>query len=264
MDDLAFDAAMVASWFTDQPQGGYLLVSVGDATTATWMPDIGRIVRRCYITDDAISANARRVNLSPNEIIAARLPNPGPVMSGDFGEILTYLYQSARLPARAVIGVKKWRLKQDRTKPAPYSDVVHFVVPHWPRSSPDDALYCAEVKAKATAGTSAPIADAIRDSEKDRVSRLTKTLLWLHERARTEDLGDPTLELIERFCNPSDHPLPRRVFRAVAVLCGSVSTAELGDVPGELPAHVSLVVIVVPELQGVYTAVFEAAKQGAS
>ncbi|MBM4291364.1 MAG: DUF1837 domain-containing protein, partial [Deltaproteobacteria bacterium] len=95
---------------------------------------------------------------------------PGATMAGDFGEILVYLYQSVReLPVEA-LGVKKWRLKQDRTKPAPHSDVVHFVLPSWPMPSDKDVLLCSEVKTKSTDGDSTPIQSAIADSEKDRKS----------------------------------------------------------------------------------------------
>ena len=77
-------------------------------------------------------------------------------MAGDFGEILVFLYHAAEEHPMAVIGPKKWRLKQDRTKPTPYLDVVHFVVPTWPDSSEHDCLVCSEVKTKSTAGSRLP------------------------------------------------------------------------------------------------------------
>ena len=81
-------------------------------------------------------------------------------MAGDFGEILVMLYHAALEQPTEILGPKKWRLKQDRTKPAPYSDVVHFVVPSWPQSSDQDRILCSEVKTKSTAGNSvlAPVA----------------------------------------------------------------------------------------------------------
>lgn len=118
-------------------------------------------------------------------------------MSGDFGEILVYLYQAAKEHPVEAIGPKKWRLKQDRTKPSPHSDVVHYVLPSWPTPSAQDVILCAEVKTKATAGKTAPIKEAIEGCENDRTGRLARTLVWLRERALTEDLGD--IELIARM-----------------------------------------------------------------
>jgi hypothetical protein len=193
------------------------------------------------------------------DIIAARLPDPGAVMSGDFGEIVAYLYQSAVFAP--VIGVKKWRLKQDRRKPAPHSDVVHFVTPDWPAASPNDRVICSEVKAKATHGKSQPIVEAIRDMEKDVVSRLARTLAWLRERALTEELGDVTLALLERFLNASEYPLAIRHFRAVAVLSDFLASDELLTVPQTLPPDRTVVVIVIPTLQDAYTTLFQSALQ---
>jgi helicase len=46
------------------------------------------------------------------------------------------------------------------------------MLPHWPVPSTDDSLVCAEVKAKATPGSWAPLGAAITGMNKDRTSRL--------------------------------------------------------------------------------------------
>jgi hypothetical protein len=195
------------------------------------------------------------------EIIAARLPDAGATMAGDFGEILVYFYQATKeLPARA-FGPKKWRLKQDRTKPSPHSDVVHFVLPSWPTPSANDLLLCSEVKTKSTNGKSTPIKDAIADSAKDRTSRLARTLVWLRERALLEPLGDVEIAQLDRFINTTDHPAATKRFRAVAVVCSSLIDAELKDAPNVAAPEYTVVVISVPELHQTYTSVFDAAKK---
>ena len=130
------------------------------------------------------------------QIIRSKLPEAGATMAGDFGEILVYIYQATKALPKATIGPKKWRLKQDRTKPAPYSDVIHFILPNWPQASAQDEILCAEVKMKATNGDSTPIQDAIRDCAKDRTSRLSKTLEWLKARALGETLGKSRLLIL--------------------------------------------------------------------
>jgi hypothetical protein len=180
-------------------------------------------------------------------------------MAGDFGEILVLIHLANEAAPSVAYGPLKWRLKQDRTKPAPHSDVIVFVLPDWPRSSGGDVLHCAEVKTKATDGRSEPILDALRDSAKDRTSRLARTLVWLRERALLEDLAGAELPMVERFINASDHPPADRQFHAVAVLTKTVEVTELANVPTTLPGETTLRVLVVPDMKSAYEAVFEAA-----
>lgn len=185
-------------------------------------------------------------------------------MAGDFGEILVYLYQASKEHPAEAVGAKKWRLKQDRTKPAPFSDVVHFVLPTWPTASKDDVVICSEVKTKATNGSSSPIKAAIEDSAKDRISRLARTLVWLRERAILADLGGVDLARLDRFIRATDYPPTRKHFRAVAVVCESLLAGELPDAPTATPSDYTVVVIAVPELYKIYSSVFEAARLSAS
>lgn len=259
MRDLGVDIAAIAPWFADEHQSPYVLVRVPDEHVAAWADVLGVPVRRCYIDDALLDERARGTGRAKSELVAAKLPDRGSTMAGDFGEILVFLYHAAAEPGVELIGPKKWRLKQDRTKPAPYSDVVHFVLPSWPQSSTDDRILCSEVKTKSTDGESTPISSAIADCEKDRTSRLAKTLVWLKERALHEDLGTTTLAHLERFTKATDHPEAQKQFRAVAVVCASLVDAELADAPDEEPTDHTVVVIAVPNLKQRYEEVFDAA-----
>lgn len=259
VDDLGFDFRRAAPWFPHVKEAPYVLVRVSDEHANAWADALGLAVRRCYVSDALIETRAKELGVAKGEVIASKLPDPGATMAGDFGEILVYVYQAA-LHAGAAIGPKRWRLKQDRTKPAPLTDVVQFVLPSWPLSTEDDVLLCSEVKAKSTDGGSAPIRTAIQDCLKDRTSRLARTLEWLRERAIGESLGDITLPQIERFINNIDHPEATKVFRAVAVVCQSLVDDELAaDAPAEPSPDYSVVVIAVPDLKKIYSAVFAAA-----
>ena len=218
-------------------------------------------VRRCYIADSLLSGRSVACNVSQRDIIAAKLPDAGSTMAGDFGEILIYLYQGTREHASVPIGATKWRLKQDRTKPAPYSDVVHFVLPSWPKTSAEDVILCAEVKTKSTDGASTPIESAIADSLKDRTSRLARTLVWLRERALTDDIGDVQIEHLDRFLNATDHPAAQKRFHAVAVVSADLVAAELESAPLKASTEYTVAVVSVPQLQTVYTSVFAAARE---
>ena len=116
----------------DEP---YVLIEVSEDHVRIWVDALKILLRRCYITDALLEKRAAQLGISKAEILAAKLPDPGATMAGDFGEILVYLYQAAKEYPQVAVGPKKWRLKQDRTKPAPHSDVVQFVLPSWPTPS---------------------------------------------------------------------------------------------------------------------------------
>lgn len=260
-DDLGVDATLAAQWFPHELEQPYILVRVSEEHAKSWADILGLAVRRCYVSDSLVIEKALEHNVAKAEIIAARLPDPGATMAGDFGEILVYFYQGAKeLPLQAV-GPKKWRLKQDRTKPAPHSDVVHFVLPSWPTSSENDVLLCSEVKTKSTDGDSTPIRSAIDDSAKDRTSRLARTLVWLKERALLEPLGDVQIAHLDRFIKATDHPPATKRFRAVAVVCQTLLDEELKSAPTTASPEYTVVVIGVPDLKSTYSAVFDAAKK---
>jgi hypothetical protein len=261
MRDLGLEVQRLVSWFPHEREAPYVLVRVSDEHAKAWAGALGLAVRRCYVTDAVLEQSAARNNVPPSTIVAAKLPDAGATMAGDFGEILVYLYQAAREHPREALGATKWRLKQDRTKPAPHSDVVHFVLPSWPMPSADDLVLCSEVKTKSTDGASTPIKSAIDDSAKDRTSRLTRTLVWLRERALTEDLGDIQLVHLERFINAAEFPPAQKRFRAVAVVCAGLIDNELVAAPAEQHTDYEVVVISIPELRVIYSAVFEAALQ---
>ncbi len=260
MDELGIDFLEVAPWFAHSQDLPYVLVRVSPESVAQLASRIGEPLRRCYISDSELNAAAQHHNLPPAEILRSRLPDAGATMSGDFGEVLGYFYQAARELPSVAIGPKKWRLKQDRTKPAPKSDVVHFVMPNRPDPSDQDAILCAEVKAKATRGSTAPIADAIADCEKDRTSRLASTLVWLRDRALTTDLGDVDVPLLNRFISAIDHPEVSKRYRAIAVICDGLLEDELVAAPDVADPQFTLVVIGVPNLHSTYSAAFAAAQ----
>jgi hypothetical protein len=260
MIDLGVDVASILPWFQREQEFPFVLIRVSAEHASHWADVLYPALRRCYVADDALEQNAQRTGRPKTELLAASFPDPGSTMAGDFGEILVYLYHAAQQYPAAIIGPKKWRLKQDRTKPAPYSDVIHLIVPSWPQATENDSLLCSEVKTKSTNGGSSPITAAIADCEKDRTSRLAKTLVWLRERALGEDLGSITIAHLDRFINATDYPPAKKNFQAVAVICSSLTNNELLDAPEETPSNCTVVVISVPDLKQLYEAVFNAAR----
>ena len=259
MHELGIEPSAIKPWFLSNCDSTYVLVRVESRHTAYWNSVLAAPLRRCYVDDRLLAERAPAGGTSIAEIVAAKLPDKGSTMAGDFGEILAYFYQAVRALPDTAIGPKKWRLKQDRRQPAPYSDVIHFVVPSWPDASADDQLLCSEVKTKSTSSSFDPISAALAGSDKDQLDRLDNTLLWLRERALTEDLGPVTLHHLNRFIERTDHPPVQTHFRAVAVVCTSVETKVLADAAEAPQRDAELVVITVPELKTQYESVFDAA-----
>ena len=269
MNELGLDTEVTAQWFPHETEQPYLLIRVTAEHANAFSNLLGSAVRRCYLADDVLLSRSHTLaqelpgpyQQRQREIIASAIPNAGSVMSGDFGEILGYIVQACEAYPDVAFGPKKWRLKQNRVHASQGSDLVQFILPMWPEASDNDSILCAEVKTKATNGASIPIQEAIEGCAKDRTSRLTKTLLWLRERAILEDLGAIQLAHLQRFINTTDYPPALRRFRALAVICNSIVDDELITIPAIIPNEFSLVIIAVPNLQAVYTAVFDAVSQ---
>jgi hypothetical protein len=258
MNELGLSTDLSIEWFDATQSLPYTIARVSDKTARQWVANLYAAVRRSYLPDSAIVESATRNSISDSVVIASKLPDPGSVMAGDFGEILAYIYHATVERSVVPLGPKKWRLKQDRLKPAPYSDVVMFCLPTWPTPSDRDAILCSEVKTKSTDTSFDPVNAAIDGSRLDRTSRLARTLVWLRERATTENLGSIGLAHLNRFIDATEHPPAARRYMAVVVICSSLIAEELRDI--EIPNDCSLIVLEIPNLKDTYTAVFEAAK----
>jgi hypothetical protein len=256
---LRLDAEEIVTWFTVESTDPFIVARMAAEDAAQLPGRIANAVRLCYVDDAALTARATETGQPLLDLVAAKLPDAGSTMAGDFGEILGYAYLAASKHPAVAEGPLKWRLKQDRTKPVPQSDVLLYVLPSWPTASEQDLLMCAEVKTKSTPGHSTPIPDALRDSEKDRTSRLARTLQWLRERSLHENIDGIDLAVLDRFGHASDYPPAIKEFIALAVLSDALAAAELAALPADVPRESRLVVLVVSDLAATYSLVFAAA-----
>lgn len=259
MLELELDFEAFAEVFSTTQNTPFTVIEIDVEQAAMLADRLGVPVRRCYISDPTLRVRVAETSVSARLIVGSKLPDRGSTMAGDFGEILAALFHAASEHPGVVLDPKKWRLKQDRTKPAPGSDVVQMILPHWPAASTDDRIICAEVKTKSTPGGSTPIESAIADSKKDSSRRFVKTLNWLKERAIDTGFSTVSIEQLDRFIHPVDHPEATRDFRAVAVICASLVADELVGVVPPPPNERALIVISVPDLKVNYERVFDAA-----
>lgn len=226
------------------------------AESKKWAQILGVPARRCYISDDALKARADAVKVSGSRVAAAKIPDPGSVMSGDFGELITAFYFAARSLPSVAIDPIRWRYKADRKKAAPFSDVVQMILPSWPMATADDRIVCAEVKAKATKSTFDPIEKAGNGSADDRGGRLVNTLEWLKDKALADGSDFVEIAQLDRFIQAVDHPQVSWEFCAVAVIDSDFVDDEIAKGTAPDPRKCTLVIISVPELKNRYTELF--------
>lgn len=259
MQELEVEFGAFAQVFSSSRSAPFAVIEIDTEQAGAFADRLSVPLRRCYISDATLRTRVEETSVSARSIVGSKLPDRGSTMAGDFGEILTALFHAAREHPGVVLDPKKWQLKQDRTKPAPGSDVVQMILPHWPLASADDRIICAEVKTKSTSGASMPIASAIADSAKDSSRRFVKTLNWLKERALDTGFSTVSIEQLDRFIHPIDHPEATREFRAVAVICASLVADELVGVVAPPADERALIVISVPDLKENYERVYDAA-----
>jgi hypothetical protein len=255
---LGLDLEAFAASFIEVSNTPFLVVRAEAAETENWAELLGVPARRCYIADDKLVERAAATNVGGPAIAAAKIPDPGSVMSGDFGEILTAFFFAARMLPAVSIDPVRWRYKADRKKAAPYSDVVQMVLPAWPESSAQDRIVCAEVKAKATRSSFHPIEAAGIGSASDRGGRLVNTLEWLKDKALTEGSDVVEIAQLDRFIQAVDHPAASREFCAVAVIDSKFVDDEIAKGTAPDAAECALIVISVPELKARYSELFDA------
>lgn len=252
MEDLGLDLDEMSMLFVETAGERHLLVEVSPESVEDWVARLGVPVRRCYFSDKHLDARVA-AGTDPTALASAYVPDDPSVMSGDFGEMLAAFYLASRDPE--AIDPLKWRFKNDRNQSAPKSDVVRFSLPTWPVASAADSIECAEVKSKASRGSSKPIASAIADSATDRDGRLDKTLNWFKELALKGELSQLTVEQLERFIAPTDHGPYSKHFKAIAVIDAKYVAKQTESVP-EVPEQCALIVLSVTDLKQIYTAAY--------
>jgi len=213
----------------------------------------------CYIAKTNLQKRVKTTGLSAAQIFANKLPDPGNVMSGDFGEIVTMFFLSDERPEEAK-PIRKWRYKQDRRKTAPHSDVIILYRKSPDNPERDDYVICAEAKQKATASkTYFPIQKAVESLSEDSTGRLARALSWLREKAIDHE-RTPDIAFLDRFT------IDLRVeyakyFKAVAIVDRKLLDDELTrklDLPTQ-DASFEVVVLGIGDLQRLYESVFSRA-----
>lgn len=256
MQELSLDLENLQTYFHTTEEGGVQVVRLTSEDLANFIDVLPGAFRKLYISDAELVDLGDGSSDPLTSFVLDVLPGPGPTMSGDFAEMLTAIALAAMEHPVDVVELKKWRYKADRRKPAPYADVVQFVLPHWPAPSADDRLVCVEVKSKALKKKSwSPIEQALIGSKTDQDGRLGLTLQWLREKSR-RDKNTLATEQVERFLHAAKHPPAAHQYKAVAVISSKLVAEELAKERETSLPETTVIVIGVPDLKVTYTHVY--------
>jgi hypothetical protein len=211
----------------------------------------------CYITQATLRDRVKVTGHAAGFHLGNKLPDPGSVMSGDFGEILTLFFLGSERNEKVEL-IKKWLYKQDRKKPAPHSDVLIVYREFSDRASVNDFVISAESKQKATKTAFDPITAAVVGLKQDQTGRLARTLAWLREKAIDHGAKEE-VSLIERFTHQLSVTY-RKHYKAVAIVDRGLLDGELARQPAATTdGSFEIVVLGIKDLKEFYEQVFSRA-----
>jgi len=249
---------MISGYFTEDRVTystiGIVLYVFDDSKTTSFVKECLIPFRRAYISDEKLDRIEAKKKSPRKDIINRRLPAPGDVMSGDFGEILTYYMATEIWSPDVDYKPMKWQFKDDPKKASPKTDVVLFQLAN-DVSHPDtnDKLITYEAKAHATPITGTykkhkqkqavtlkdgrdccTLLDAVFDADKDRASRAAESIIYLKNKAEDNE-DDEFLDVLNRFDKGFSVPY-KAEYNAVAIVESNDIDNQIARMPKRLMA----------------------------
>lgn len=236
----------------------YQIYSLKEDDLGDFLNKLPEEFRLCYITDEELNDLSKKNGESKDDILRKYiLPDVGNIMSGDFGEMLSYFMVIDKYNKEGLIieGPRKWRWKPARNKPAPYSDAVLFHFHNKNKSSIKDKMISIESKMKATESDRHRIQDAIDGAQEDRNSKAVKTLDWLYEKYGRCGRKKEQQEL-QRFRKPSEFGSYEKICKAIAIIDNELLSDELKK-EVVLDDDIKVLVITSKNLKDIYQSTYK-------
>lgn len=260
------------------PASGLCFYVFDNTKASSFVQDCLVPFREAYIATDKLNHIVSHFPTTRKEAISRRLPRKGNVMSGDFGEILSF-YMACQIwsPSVNVIPMK-WRFKDSKKDASKYTDVILFELHDADNPSVDDAMFTYEVKTCATGlgdgiykvhvkpsyknykdgKLECTIIEAVFDANKDAVERAAETIPYLLTRCEDEDLYD-LYKQIYRF-REAEKTTYNKEYNAVAIVDSTTLSKQMLRMPGDLltmhPNVKNVYCIPVENLQNVYESIY--------
>lgn len=263
------------------PQSGLIFYVFDDSLKDNFVKDCLIPFRQAYISDSKLSQIVNKYKTKREDEIKSQLPDKGDVMSGDFGEILSFYLACQIWSPTANVFPMKWRFKDKKKAPSPYTDIILFELqnPLNPNNaSANDALYTYEVKTHATKLTNTTysmhkrksfvtykdgklkctILEAVFDANKDAVERTAETIPYLELRCKDEDYEELYYQ-IHRFSNAVSTTY-RKEHNAVAIVDSDMLDEQMSRMPNDLlvqyPNVKNVYCLPIKELKSLYECVY--------
>lgn len=209
--------------------------------------------RLCYISDNELTDLAKKASLDANTYLENYIvPNDPTIKSGDFGEILSFYAVRENFEKKGIILIapRKWRWKDSKDKPAPGVDSILFHIVNPKMFSNKDMVVTIESKMKAAKSSKHRIQNAIDDASKDKLSRLSKTLIWLEEKYAKQGMVEPR-KMMQRFNDPATHGDFQKQHKAITILDSLLEAGET-SLPVSNPHGIVAIVFSIKELKRAY------------
>lgn len=245
---------------TDDTTSGIIKYDLNASERTNLLSSIPQNFRECYISKSDLKKLCRAHGMTSKEILEQfKLPDDGKIMSGDFGEILCLLVIKSKLQMKGlrVFGIPKWRWKQEKNKAAPHSDGILFHQKNSKVPSTDDFVVSVESKMKAVKNNNyRPIQNAIDGAQKDKLTRLAKTIVWLDQRFGLEPRPH-LLKKLERFKRPDVHGTYKKHFKAIALIDSNFFDDELNAGWSNTDKDIQVIAFSISDLKGAYNGMFK-------
>ncbi len=232
---------------------GYILYRLKKGEWVKLLGEFPDEFRQCYITDAVLDDLSKKIGITKSEYLEKYvIPDRPNVVSGDFGEILSYwaVKDNFNIKGIPVYGPKKWRFKNDRNNAVKGADALLFHRVNPKKPSTKDILLSIESKMKAVDSKLHRIQDAIDGAAHDKKTRMAKTLIWLEEKyAREGALG--YMKFIQRYNDPATHGDFIKVFKAIAIVDSKLESGETGK-PLKNKQNVTVIVFSIDDLKKAY------------
>lgn len=231
----------------------YTLYKLKKTERVTLLGKFPQNFRQCYITDDILDELSKKMKITKAEYLEKYiLPDKPNIVSGDFGEILSFWAIKDKYLANGIKldGPRKWQFKMDRNKAVMGADAVLFHRSDPTKPSKKDILVSIESKMKSVKSKADRIQDAIDGAEDDKKTRMAKTLIWLEElHAKDGDLD--SVNFVKRFNDPVTHGDFIKDFNAITILDSTLETEETGKTFTN-SQNVTVIVFSVDDLKKAY------------
>lgn len=272
---------MIHDYFTEDrvkyAAQGIVLYVFDETKTAAFVKECLIPFRRAYLSDKKLDKlEAKKLN-PRKDIINRRLPDKGDVMSGDFGEILTYYMATELWSPDVNYKPMKWRFKDDPKKASPKTDVVLFQFVNDvnnPHANDMMITYEAKAHAKPISGKykihvqkpsitykdgkdCCTFVDAVFDADRDRASRAAESIIYLKNKAEDTD-DDEFMAVLKRFESGFTVPYNTQ-YNAVAIIESTDIDNQINRMPIDLMTSFPDIVLYcmpIKNLQTVYETVF--------